>query len=207
MSEGVPQFSTAEFANSGEVPCRVCGKSVSGAYYRINGQTACPNCTRALQEKFPKDSNAAFARGLIFGIGGAVAGLILYVVFTLATKMMIGFVSLAVGFIVARAMVFGSGGVRGRRYQLAAAILTYLAVSMSAVPIGIGFGHHLRIVPAILLGLGAPFLELVDPANGLIGLVILFVGLNIAWRLTAAPTLKVEGPLTPAAATQTPLAQ
>jgi hypothetical protein len=45
-----------------------------------------------------------------------------------------------------------------------------------------------------LLGLASPFLELQDPVHGAIGLVILFVGINIAWRMTAAPKLDILGP-------------
>ncbi len=198
MSDGMPQFSTAEYAKSGEVPCRVCGKTVNGPFYRVNGQTACPNCTRTLQEKFPPDTDAAFLRGLMFGIGGAIGGLVLYVVFTLATHMIMGLVSLAVGFMVGKALVFGSGGVRGRRYQVAALILTYLAVSLSAVAIAISMGTHASFATLVIVGLTSPFLDFKDPAHGIIGLVILAVGLNIAWRLTAGRALEVEGPLTPA---------
>jgi hypothetical protein len=45
-----------------------------------------------------------------------------------------------------------------------------------------------------LWGLASPFLQLRDPVHGLIGLVILFVGLRIAYRLTAARALTVDGP-------------
>ncbi len=45
-----------------------------------------------------------------------------------------------------------------------------------------------------LWGIASPFLELSDPAHGLIGLVILFVGLSIAFRMTAAKPLDVDGP-------------
>ncbi|HEY2684007.1 MAG TPA: hypothetical protein VGI93_10895 [Steroidobacteraceae bacterium] len=198
MSDGVPQFSTAEYAKAGEVPCRVCGKTVSGAYYRVNGQTACASCAKTLQGKFPQDSHAAFVRGLLFGIGGAIAGLTLYVVFALVTHLVMGIISLAVGFIVGKALVFGSGGVRGRRYQIAAVILTYLAVSMSSVPIAISMGVHPDVGKLIILGILSPLLDFHDPVHGIIGLVILVVGLRIAWRLTAGPQLEVEGPLTQA---------
>jgi hypothetical protein len=46
----------------------------------------------------------------------------------------------------------------------------------------------------LMLGLASPFLELEDPLHGLIGLVILFVGLRIAFQLTAARPLDVDGP-------------
>jgi hypothetical protein len=51
------------------------------------------------------------------------------------------------------------------------------------------------VAQLLLIGLASPFLELQDPLHGLIGLVILFVGLQIAWRIAAGnPLLNVEGP-------------
>ena len=49
-------------------------------------------------------------------------------------------------------------------------------------------------VQLLFIGLASPFLELRDPVHGLIGLVILFVGLRIAYSMTAAKPLEVEGP-------------
>jgi hypothetical protein len=98
-------------------------------------------------------------------------------------------------------------------------LLTYLAVSMSAVPIAI---HQMRehraqiqstatAAPAsapinlpkiigvlALVGIASPLLEMQDPVHGLIGLVILFVGIRFAWRFTAGRTIAVSGPHTPA---------
>ena len=45
-----------------------------------------------------------------------------------------------------------------------------------------------------LAGLASPFLELQDPLHGVIGLIILFVGIRIAWKLTAAAKLDILGP-------------
>jgi hypothetical protein len=226
-SKGVPQFATAEFApNSPTMTCAACRRPIAAAYFQVNGVKACPECTRKIQAQTPTDSQAAVVRALAFGIAGALAGFALYVIFALATGIVAGLVSLAVGFIVGKAMSFGSRGVGGRRYQVAAAVLTYLAVSMSAVPIAI---HQMReqraqmqaremlatptlappratmnIPKAIgvlaLLGIASPLLELRDPVHGLIGLVILFVGIRFAWRFTAGRTLAVSGPHTPSPA-------
>jgi len=221
-SKGMPQFATAEFApNSPTMTCAACQRPITGAYFQINGVNACPECTRKIQAQTPTDSHPTFIRALAFGVAGALAGFALYVIFALVTGLVIGFVSLAVGFIVGKAMSFGSRGVGGRRYQVAAALLTYLAVSMSAVPIAI---HQMRehraqiqssetaapasapinIPKAIgvlaLLGIASPFLDLQDPAHGLIGLVILFVGIRFAWRFTAGRTVAVSGPHTPSPA-------
>jgi hypothetical protein len=50
------------------------------------------------------------------------------------------------------------------------------------------------LVQLIFIGLASPFLELRDPLHGVIGLVILFVGLRIAYTMTAAKPLEVDGP-------------
>jgi hypothetical protein len=223
MSDGVPQFATAEYrGNAGETACKSCAQAISGAYYRVNGAPTCANCTQQIREQMPKDSHSAFGRGVLFGVGGALLGLGIYVAFALATGWMIGYISLAVGYIVGKAIVMGSGGLGGRRYQIAAVLLTYIAVSLAAVPIAISQHMKQRSVqhaqvgdsatvqapkmsPAkavgllAMLGLASPFLALSNPAQGLIGLVILFVGIRIAWTITAGRPVNILGPINEAA--------
>jgi hypothetical protein len=102
---------------------------------------------------------------------------------------------------------------------VAAVLLTYIAVSMAAVPIAISQHMKQRSAqqqaqmsnPAIAaqpkmppvralgvlvgIGLASPFLDLADPAHGVIDLIILFVGIRIAWRLTASRRVNIVGPL------------
>jgi hypothetical protein len=129
-----PQFATAEYAGSGDV-CKSCHQPISDAYYRINGSLACERCTTQLQGQLPKDNHAAFVRALTFGIGAAILGLIGYAAFSIITGIQIGYISLAVGWLVGKAMRTGSRGIGGLRYQIAAALFTYAAVSMAAIPI------------------------------------------------------------------------
>src|SRR5580698_11051435 len=128
-----PQFATAEYAG-GDV-CKSCHQPISGSYYRINGSLACERCTTQLQAQLPKDNHAAFVRALMFGIGAGILGLIGYAAFSIITGIQIGYISLAVGWLVGKAMRTGSRGIGGRRYQIAAALFTYAAVSMAALPI------------------------------------------------------------------------
>src|SRR6267154_1062426 len=220
MSSGVPQFATAEYADKAdESVCKSCGQKISGEYYRVNGAPTCANCAQRIKEQMPQDSHKSFVRGVLFGIGGAILGLGIYVAFALGTGWIVGYVSLAVGYIVGKAIVLGSRGVGGRRYQLAAVLLTYIAVSLAAVPIAISqhmkqksVQQHAQVsapaavnppkmspVKAVgvlaLLGLASPFLELSDPAHGIIGLIILFVGIRIAWKITAGRPVNILGPL------------
>ena len=225
MNQGeskTPQFTTAEYAtNSPASNCAVCKKPISGAYFKIRGAPVCAGCTEKIRAQIPRDSHAAFVRALLFGIGGAVIGFALYVAFALATGLIIGYVSLAVGYIVGKAMHLGSGGMGGRRYQVVAVLLTYFAVSLSAVPIAIqqSRAHHAQeqaaatpapraapvnlgraVAVLTLIGIASPILDLQDPVHGLIGLVILFVGLRFAWKFTAAQTVSISGPFTAAPA-------
>jgi hypothetical protein len=234
-----PQFATAEYAQktSGHV-CTTCKQPISGRYYRINGALTCETCAEISRRQIPVDSHASFVRGILYGIGGAIVGLILYSTFGIVTGLVVGYLSLAVGYIVGKAIHMGSRGLGGRRYQIAAVILTYAAVSLSAIPLAISQARK-HVAPSqiqtkstnspasapadtsatvvaedtddnssspapksigaaigwlAIIGLASPFLELQDPIHGVIGLVILSVGIRIAWRLTAGSDLQVLGP-------------
>jgi hypothetical protein len=219
-SNGVPQFATAEYSTQpGTAICKSCGRSTSGASYRANGVPVCGICAQRIKDQTAVDSHSVFVRALCFGVGGAILGMALYVGFALATGWIVGFVSLAVGYIVGKAIVFGSGGVGGRRYQVAAVLLTYIAVSMAAFPIAISQQMKQRSAQQqaqasdpttagkpkmspfkalgvlTVIGLASPFLDLANPAHGVIGLIILFVGIRIAWRLTAGNAVNITGPI------------
>ena len=261
MSDGIihkptPQFGTAEYLGlAGNDHCQFCHQPIAGAYYRVNESMACSGCAEKVRGELARDTHAAYVRGLLYGIGAAIAGLILYAAFAITTGIIIGYVSLAVGWMVGKAILKGSGGVGGRRYQITAALLTYSAVSMAAVPIWIHyagqhkhaqrpqsteeqkqrlaeeqrqleneFGQHKPLPPAAsttttrdltpapvkprpsfvkgvatlaLIGIASPFIAIWSggPSFGaIIGIVILSVGIRIAWRITAAVPLQVYGP-------------
>jgi hypothetical protein len=247
-SSAAPQFDKADFGQQPKSDvCHKCRQAIVGTYYRLNGAMTCAGCANILQHEPSAQPSGNYMRALLFGCGGALLGLVLYSAVGIMTGLMIGYVSLAVGFIVAKAMMKGSGGVGGRKYQITAVLLTYAAVSMSAIPI---YMHQMNTenagakaqqsqqAPAtkdaaanthdaaestasssqaatssnpekprmpffaalgILLGIGlaSPFLALADPVSGIIGLIILFVGMNIAWKMTAGSIKPaIEGPYT-----------
>jgi hypothetical protein len=249
FSKDTPQFDTASYsatpntATSGTDRCAACQQPIAGLYYRINGKMACGSCCEQVRRQVPKDSPADYLRGVLFGVGAAIVGLILYAGFTIATGFYIGYVSLAVGWMVGKAIMAGSKGIGGRRYQVAAVLLTYAAVSMAAIPIAISAIRHKNseglstaaknhqptaseqpatpdgqappteeknsesktkppiglgtiLATLVLLGLASPFLELQEaPLQGIIGLVILFVGIQIAWKLTKGKqAVDIQGP-------------
>src|SRR5271157_387721 len=139
------QFGTAEYLGSpGADHCQFCQQPITGTYYRVHGAMACRGCAEKAQSELPQYSHADYLRGLLYGVGAAIAGLILYAAFEIATSLIIGYVSLAVGWMVGKAMMKGSNGVGGKRYQITAVLLTYAAVSTAAVPVVIHYtrGHR-----------------------------------------------------------------
>jgi len=167
-----------------------------------------------------------------------VAGLALYAGFTILTGIEIGYVSVAVGWLVGKAIRIGSGGIGGRRYQIAALLLTYAAVSMASIPILIHYivthkpaqtqTRKSETTPSpsdagsssqdpdqkptdqpaasrpslaglagqlVLWGLASPFLQLQSGFRGIIGIIILLVGMQFAWKLTGGPPkIVIDGP-------------
>src|SRR5260370_11949333 len=136
FSNPTPQFGTAEYApKTGADVCQSCTQATASQSFRYTGSLACQSCVDQLKIQIPKDTHSVFLRGLAFGLGGATFGLILYAGFTIITGIEIGYVSLAVGWLIAKAIKLGSRGIGGRRCQFAAVALTYAAVSMAAIPI------------------------------------------------------------------------
>ena len=220
-----PQFATAEYATDGPaMTCAACKQPIGGSYFQIKAAPVCPGCTAQVRAQIPRDTHAAFVRALVLGTAGALVGLALYVIFALSTGLVIGWASVAVGYLVGKAMHMGSRGIGGRRYQIVAVLLTYFAVSMAAVPIAIEqsrqhqaqtqsaeaaaqpraqVNYGKAIATLAWVGIASPILELRDPVNGLLGLIILFVGLRFAWQFTASRWAKISGPYTVANAKAT----
>jgi hypothetical protein len=231
-----PQFRTTEAPGTKSADmCAGCLQPITARYYRVNNKMACENCANRLQYDLLKDTHTGYVRGLLFGGGAAILGMALYATITILTGLNFGYASFGVGWLIGKAMIIGSKGIGGRRYQIAAVLLTYAAVSVAAVPVMIHYyrqqhkSHVLTtqskksqpaannqnaqdggpqqnpksndmdigeaLLQLLLIGLASPFLELANPVSGLIGLIILFVGMRIAWRLTqGSHSANIHGP-------------
>lgn len=194
-----PQFGVAQYGEKPAQSCKFCGLTITGPSYRVGGSPACSACADRARQGSSGQADTVYPRALLLGIVGAALGLAVYAAFTIITNIEIGYISLAVGFIIAKAMLFGSGGLGGRKYQITAVILTYVAVSMAQIPIAAYLSHvpvtAIPLMRLIQIGLTSPFLELqADAFRGAIGLLILFVGMRIAWKMTQGKSQLVEGP-------------
>ena len=143
FSQPTPQFGTAEYVGTpGGDHCQFCHQPIAGTYFRANDAMTCPQCAERMRSELAKDSHAAFVRAILFGVGAAILGMALYATFAIVTGIVIGYAALAVGWIIGKAMIKGSNGVGGRRYQIVAVLLTYAAVSTAAIPIWIHYHNE-----------------------------------------------------------------
>jgi len=117
--------------------CAFCDRGLEREYFRVNGNLACSPCAQQAERLVPPDSHKAFSRALLFGIGAAIIGCLGYALFEVVTGITMGWIALLVGLFVGRAMKTGSRGLGGRRYQIAAALLTYAAVAVAFIPVAV----------------------------------------------------------------------
>ena len=176
MSTELPDFNRAEYVAEPEV-------QLAPAYEYKGGLDA-------------QEVSGEFPKALLFGAVAAILGCLAYAAFTIVTHITIGFVALFLGAFIAKAMLRATDGVGGRKYQIAAVVLTYLSVSMADVvellwqlrAKGMDLSHISTKGYAILVkfGLESPFLDLKDSFfSGLIGLFILYLAMQSAWKVAA----------------------
>lgn len=134
MSDDNLQFDRAETIGPGSrsggegIVCVACKSPIADQYFSARGQTVCRSCRDQISSQLAS-TTGNFPRGILFGIGAAVLGAILYFGVAAITGYEIGLVAIAVGWLVGRAIQKGSGGHGGRRYQIVAVAFTYLSVA------------------------------------------------------------------------------
>jgi hypothetical protein len=136
ISSPFPNFDRAEFHGDPPLPdrCAYCHRNIETEYFRVDGNMACRACAQQAQSLIPPDSHKAYSRAMLFGIGAAIVSCIAYSLVQM-TGFMFGIIAVGVGWLIGTAMKRGSRGLGGRRYQITAALLTYIAISMAFIPI------------------------------------------------------------------------
>ena len=248
------QFQKAEFAG-GTPTCVACKSAIEKTYFHFNGKVICPACAqKAAAWQRPPDKKCVL-RGLMYGTGAALLCSAGYAVFTMVTNMEAAVVAIAAGFVIGKAVRTGSRGLGGRRLQVLAVTLTYLAILAAHLPPAINaVREHTKeaaakktaqaaepraglvaapqtpaseeatvgtpriassqkrprtlvgrilgwIVAVVIVGAGvvalalvAPFTLLAGGIGGIISLVIIFFGLQQAWRQTRRDPGVLTGP-------------
>jgi hypothetical protein len=204
------------------------------SYFQVNGRIVCASCCHALQEQLQAGAGWSRAvRAACAGLGAAVVGTIVFYAVLAATGYILTLVTILVGYMVGKAVRWGSNGRGGWRYQALAMVLTYLSIVSSYVPIIVGAIANQRAksstaqsqlvpardrqeaprrAPAAAGGLGVfvMLLVLVSAIPFLTGLqdplslAIIGIGVYQAWKLNRRLALVISGPHALSVAGRTP---
>ncbi len=206
------QFDKAEFSNpSGIGPCVMCSTKIGSQYWHANGQVVCPNCATTLGTAQQAPARSLLLKGTLYAVISAIGCSIAYAAILIITNYELALISIAVGWLVGKAARVGTGGLGGRPVQIVAVIATYIAISGSLFfQIIYSFFKEGKVVNGILgyvylfvISLGKPFFELQEGFGGLLGIAILFFGLQQAWQQTHGIQVAIAGPYSTELAKQT----
>ena len=179
--------------------CARCQRSITDAYFEINGKVLCSSCRQYIEATFRGGSAAArVLKATVFGAAASIVGAVLYYAILVATDHNIGLVAIAVGYIVGRAVRKGSDNRSGPFYQVLAVFFTYTSIGLMI------FAYQARLEEMVAPGPAWEFLRRIDftifnlpvteaKEHVLRGLIYFFA-LWEAWRITTPAQLVFNGP-------------
>lgn len=218
------QFEHAEFATPATVACAACRTPIATRYYEANGQVVCDACAASLERGLTTGTAAGrWLRAAAFGSAAAVAGAVVWYAVRELVHLEIGLIAIGIGMLVGTAVHKGARGHGGWPYQILAVVLTYVSIVSASAPYLVaafqeGRERHraeaaahadtpdavadadapddtrmatIRAVVFVGVLLASPFLTGFD---NIIGWLIIFFGLQQAWRLNRRLTLTITGP-------------
>lgn len=176
MSANLPDFEKAEYTGQSESPPQITpGYEFRGAAWQDT-------------EEVPSHIHAIYV-----GVFAAGLGSVAYAAFGIITHINFALIGIVIGSMIAGVMMSSTDGRGGRTYQIVAAVLTYLSISMAEALRLLwalhSAGKDLSNLSARTLaflavyGIGSPFFALKQLINGLFGLLILFFSIQAAWRV------------------------
>ncbi len=136
LARGI-DFDRAEYGASqpSATPCANCKRPIEDQYWTFRSSAVCGACRSGIEATVAKATSAAsLGRAAVRGGAVALACGAGYGVFVGVTHLQLALVTIAIAFVVAKVVRKASGGIGGRRFQVLAVALTYLASVMGYMP-------------------------------------------------------------------------
>jgi hypothetical protein len=219
------QFERAEFVSDKTgLHCTNCGGPAGPEYHELASKVFCGGCRQKIEGSLSRlRSSGSVSRALLYGLGAAVVGSLIFYAVTAITGIRFGLIAVVVGWMVGKAVRQGSGSLGGRRYQVLAVLLTYMSIASTNVPAivkagraqaqkyqqarqtTLAAGAPVRPLPpaavravvfygmVFVLAMAVPFLMI---TRNILGVVIIGIGLWEAWKFTRAAKVEFSGPFT-----------
>lgn len=155
--------------------CQNCGGEIrQGEEVVLQGQgkgagtiTLCHKCNFAMERALKAEADDPNQAGaLLLGLGAGVGTSLLWYAFVVMTNYQVGLVAIAVGWLVAQAVILGAGRKRGPRVQVLSVGLTLVAMALSEYLIV----RHFVVIA--LANQGYTNVPLLLPLDGIVTLVV-----------------------------------
>ena len=118
------------------IVCSHCDASVASEYYQINGLVFCGPCRNRIEAAAETPRGVGpLSRSGLFGLGAGIAGAAIYFAVLAVAHLEIGIVAILIGYMVGYGVRTGARGRGGLRFQVMAAVLTYLSVAFAYGPL------------------------------------------------------------------------
>ena len=133
------QFATAETADgnaavAADRKCVLCGQPIASTYYALGDQMMCPACRTQVTAPPEGSGFGRFVKAALFGLGAGLLGAVIWFTIRRVANLEAGLVAILVGFMVGKAVHYGSGARGGRGYQVLAVLLTYCCIAANYMP-------------------------------------------------------------------------
>ena len=116
--------------------CANCSQPIAQVYFEVNQKTLCESCSGRIQAWLHEGVKLAhIVKAFGAGLVAAIAGSVLWYVVIKVWNFELGILAIAVGFLVGKAVRWGSGGHGGWLFQILAILLTYGSIVSSYVPL------------------------------------------------------------------------
>ena len=129
---GQPSQYTAPTSPAPAMYCSECKAIMRLSYFSLNARPLCTKCSGIYRERIERGTGSgAMGRAVLYGTGAAIAGMIgVAIVLSVFNAFRI-ISSIAVAYLVAKAIGKATGNYGGRRYQVLAVSLTYAALGLA----------------------------------------------------------------------------
>jgi hypothetical protein len=196
------EMASAVAAPPAEATCGLCNAVVGAATLElVNGRPACAPCVAKVRAELaaqePGGSRLALAAA--GGLGGALAGALVWAGIAVSTQLEVGYVAVLIGFLTGYGVKLGAGKQRGPTLQYAASVLSvvgliaakyaifaYVAVSTVAAQ-----GIEVSYFDERLRALFPAFLK---ESFGILDLLFVFLALRAAYRVPRAHVVTFSRP-------------
>ena len=132
------QFEPLSFETSaapGAAACSKCGTVLRGSYHMIGQSMACATCRYAAQSKQEGGASNGVMRAIGYGLGVAAVGALVDYVLAKMTGYDMPIFVILVAYAAGLAVRKASGGAGGRKFQVIAMVMAYIAMGAAYMPL------------------------------------------------------------------------